>query len=209
MVKEIKKTKSKAKAKKTPSNKLANGNPKPEGYIFGRPTKYLATYCNDMVEYFKNAPLFEATSETYYDKNGNEQIKEVRKAAPQPSFIRFALSIGVDDATIRDWAETHKDFSRSKKLCHKIQEVWLSEAAGTFNYHPSIAIIQLKNNHNYTDTSTIKTENTNLNVETKADEKSVKDMTDVEIADLKSKLSSLGFNTEIDFLKDKEVKADE
>ena len=188
--------------KKTSTKKTTKK--KPEGYKLGRPTKYDPKYCNMLIDYFKDAPLFEIDIQTYMDKNGNEHTKEIKRPAPQPSIIRFAASIGVDDTTIYEW-QKHPEFSRAKKTAKKFQEIWLNEAAGAFGYNPAIAIIQLKHNHGYRDTSVVESKNTNLNVETQASKKPITKMNDEEKAKVQEELSKFGFTTSNDFLKGKEV----
>lgn len=73
-------------AKKT-AKKKSEPKPKPEGYTFGRPTKYKKEYCDELIEFMGKGFSYEA----------------------------FAGKIGVSDVTLYEWEKTHEDFFRAKK----------------------------------------------------------------------------------------------
>lgn len=61
---------------------------KPEGYVFGRPTKYKKEYCDMLVEHLSNGLSYEA----------------------------FAGLIRVSKDTLYEWEKEHKDFSDAKEV---------------------------------------------------------------------------------------------
>lgn len=62
--------------------------PKPEGYTFGRPTKYLAEYCDKVVELGKAGK----------------------------SLIQICSALEVAKPTLADWCKVHPDFSAAMDL---------------------------------------------------------------------------------------------
>lgn len=110
--------------------------PKPEGYVFGRPTKYDKKYCEEIVEYFRRPPYREVTL-----PNGSTQT------VPNvfPTMARYADSIGVCDETLQIWAAAHPDFFDAYKTAKKLQEAALQEGALSGAYHGSFAIFTAKN----------------------------------------------------------------
>jgi hypothetical protein len=124
-------TKKRAKPKKPSAP-----TPKPEGYVFGRPTKYRPEYCEQIVEYFQRPAYREVTLP-------NGQTQNVCNVFP--TMTRFADSIGVDDSTLEDWILVHPNFLRAYKTAKKLQEAILQEGALGGAYHGSFAIFTAKN----------------------------------------------------------------
>jgi hypothetical protein len=80
-----------------PSKAKAEVKPKPEGYVFGRPTDYLPKYCEMIVEYAKAGG----------------------------SYAAFAGSIQTTRATLNNWAIAHPDFFDAKRTAYYISlEFW-------------------------------------------------------------------------------------
>jgi hypothetical protein len=69
---------------------------KPEGYVFGRPAKYKAEYCQKLIDW----------------------MKEGR------SFWTFASTIPCVIDTISRWTMEHKDFSEAKKIGRVLEQAW-------------------------------------------------------------------------------------
>jgi hypothetical protein len=81
------------------SKKLTPKKPaqdKPEGYVFGRPTKYKAEYCEQLVEHMREGQ----------------------------SFWTFAAKIEVTWETLSEWCRVHQDFSEAKKLGRVLEMQW-------------------------------------------------------------------------------------
>lgn len=60
----------------------------PEGYVFGRPTKYKKEYCKQLIEHM---------SQGY-------------------SFKSFAARVPCNEDTVAEWAKVHQDFSDAKTV---------------------------------------------------------------------------------------------
>lgn len=107
----------------TPARK--KGDPKPPGYVFGRPTSYKPEYCQAIVTYFSNPESWEI----------NEDLKGGKKPIPRsklPTFERFAAGIGVSTRALEDWRDKHKEFGDAYRIASGLQKSFLMElsAAG-------------------------------------------------------------------------------
>ena len=86
---------------------------KPEGYIFGRPTKYDPKYCQLVIDLGKEGK----------------------------SLHQISAKIDVALSTIYVWAEQHKDFSEALKRSKELAQAWFEEQAEQglwtkeFNHH--------------------------------------------------------------------------
>lgn len=97
---------------------------KPQGYIFGRPTKYTKTICARMYRYFD----IEATKEVEVDIITKAGIPlRVKKIVPNriPLLQEFGRHIGVNRSTLVEWAKKHKDFSVTYEAIKDMQESML------------------------------------------------------------------------------------
>lgn len=89
----------------------------------GRPTVYKEEYCQRIIDFFNVEP-FKETIEIVKGKTW-EKEQVVYKPIRLPTFHKFAMSIGVDRATLLDWATkkdeegnlVYPDFSRSYAIC--------------------------------------------------------------------------------------------
>ncbi|MCH8079891.1 MAG: hypothetical protein IIA06_08970, partial [Proteobacteria bacterium] len=100
------------------SRKTTKG--KPEGYVFGRPTKYKDRYVQMMEDYFNKEPYT-----IQHTKKG-----VIRVPCSFPMFSGFASKIGIERHTLKAWAEAkskdgnlkHPDFSTTHKRAKDCQE---------------------------------------------------------------------------------------
>lgn len=83
---------SKKKPKKSPSPK----KPKPEGYVFGRPTSYRPEYCQKLIEHMRQGHGFHTFGVT--------------------------LEPMVSHQTLYDWLDAHQDFLEAKSVGEKLSE---------------------------------------------------------------------------------------
>lgn len=67
---------------------MSSGQEKPEGYVFGRPTKYKPEYCQMLIDHMSQGLSYES----------------------------FAASISVSRETLYQWEKDQPDFSYSKKI---------------------------------------------------------------------------------------------
>ena len=98
----------------------------------GRPPKYRPEYAQQLIDFFENAPLDE-----YEDREVDGVMTRVlvRKGF-FPTLARFAVSCGVCQITLRNWAEAkdmddvtplYPEFFRAYRQAQSMQEVVLAE----------------------------------------------------------------------------------
>lgn len=135
---------------------------KPEGYVFGRPTKYRKEYCQKLIDHM----------------------------AEGLSFDCFGGDIPVVDSTLYYWLDKHPDFSEAYKIGKKRQrEFWeklgRAGAAGKIdNFNSAAWIFNMKNRFAWKNDITINSNQTrtvNVNIEAKETENKL-------IEDLKTRL---------------------
>ena len=98
---------------------------KPEGYVFGRPSKFKPEYTQMMEDYFNKEP--------YTIKQTKKGV--VRVPCAFPTMSGFASMIGIDRHTLKAWADAktedrdlkHPDFSTTYKMAQCHQEIILIE----------------------------------------------------------------------------------
>ena len=109
---------------------MSGGQEKPEGYVFGRPTKYKAEYCQMLVDHMETGLSFES----------------------------FAGTIDVCRETLYIWEKEYPDFFNAKKRGFaKCQLWWEKKGAeglwgskeGTFN--TGVWVFSMKNRFKWTD----------------------------------------------------------
>lgn len=116
----------------------------------GRPTKYKPEYCQMLIDFFTKREG-EKLELKHYDKNGKYRWSDWKILPPKfPSFVGFAMQIGVDDDTLERWANPEKKakypgfcgaYARAKEIQKKI----LVENALSGAYNPQFAIFLAKN----------------------------------------------------------------
>jgi tRNA(Glu) U13 pseudouridine synthase TruD len=125
---------------------------KPEGYIFGRPTKYRPQYCQQIIDYFKNfEPFDEAPIEEEIDKDGQVKTKMKRIPKAPPSLTKFATSIDVSRGTLHEWSQNHKDFSDALESARKIYKDIYIDGAVLGLYNPYFTALIMKNRFDWVD----------------------------------------------------------
>ena len=100
-------------------------NPKPKGYVFGRPTLYKDKYVQMMEDYFNREP--------YTIKHTKKGV--IRVPCNFPMLSGFASIIGIERHTLKAWADAktengnlkHPDFSTTYKMAQCHQEIILIE----------------------------------------------------------------------------------
>jgi hypothetical protein len=126
--------------------------PKPEGYVFGRPTKYRGDHHpQSLVDYFSKEPTREI-EKVIRGKSGDFTATEI-VAEEFPTFAGWCASEDVDDETVSAWAAKFPDFSVAYKKAKQLQEAFLVENAIQSRYNPAFSIFFAKNNLGYRDKS--------------------------------------------------------
>ena len=98
----------------------------------GRPPKYRPEYAQQLIDFFENAPLDE------YEEREVDGVTErvLVKKGYFPTLARFAVSCGVCQITLRNWAEAkdmddvtplYPEFFTAYRQAQSMQEVVLAE----------------------------------------------------------------------------------
>lgn len=121
------------------------GDKKPLGYVFGRPTLYTEDMCDKVVEYLNQCnDEWTEYHKTRGDKSDSyERILKVNL----PSREGFARYIGVVVNTLKNWAEEHEDFLTALEVIDQEQKDRLFNEGLAGNYNPIIAKLGLSANH--------------------------------------------------------------
>lgn len=111
----------------------------------GHPTSYKPEYCQEIINYFSRSP-YEVTRDF---KHGRQEVPN-----EFPTFLKFAIKIGVHYDTLREWVKVHKEFSESYNVAKRLQQEFLTENALRGNYAPAYAIFMQKNCNRWQDEET-------------------------------------------------------
>lgn len=99
----------------------------------GRPTKYKASYCQELIKFFDIEPWEEREINHY---KGEDVSWTDVKLLPNrmPTLGKFAKFIGVNRDTVYEWAKKHKEFSGAFMCAKEIRKEWLIDGglAGVF-----------------------------------------------------------------------------
>lgn len=119
------------------------GDPKEEGYVYGKPKTYRKEYCQSIVEYFRAADSWEI----------NYDLKQSGKVLPKsklPTFERYAADLGISIPTLYLWRTTYPEFAEAYAIAKDLQKAFLMElgAAGVGNH--TLALM-LRTNHGMKD----------------------------------------------------------
>ena len=113
---------------------------------------YKTEYAKRIIEWFRDAPLFvDETREIYNKKSDKNELITERVAAPCPTVVRFAESLGVTIDRVFAWCDNCKDFRDAYAQAMRFQEEWLMNAAGLGFYNSSMSIMALKANHGWSE----------------------------------------------------------
>jgi hypothetical protein len=115
-----------------------------EKHAGGRPAKYKAKYCKEIISFFDIEPIKEIDVKLI-QKNGSviETTKEV--AENLRFFSSFARKIGVCHDTLLEWCKRHKEFSESYKICKELQKEHLIICGLKGFYNPAAFCFTAKN----------------------------------------------------------------
>ncbi len=114
---------------------------------------YDPAYCKEMLMYFINTTTtvmqkFEESFEEEQLAPGvtKKKVKGTMRAVTGviPTFGRFANSIGVSAATLRDWALKHPDFGYAYERCKDVMKDFLIQGSANGSIPPQTAIFLMK-----------------------------------------------------------------
>ena len=138
----------------------------------GRTTKYNASMCVNIIDYFtvdysQEEELIEETigiDENKFGKKKRQQKKITRKktASQLPTFGGWCSSIGIVRQTMFNWMERHPEFLEAYTLCKQIQEDMLIQNALLGKYQAGFALFLAKNITNMRDDPEKEQENVEL-----------------------------------------------
>ena len=112
--------------------------------VVGRPTLYKEEYCQQMIDYFKEAKLTETRKEIV--ASGGKAVEiEKTGCATIPSFAGFAMKMDICRDTLRDWCSRSNKFLLAYKRCKEIQEAWLMDNGLRGNVNTAFGIFTAKN----------------------------------------------------------------
>ena len=96
------------------------GDPKPEGYRFGRPTTFRPEYCQSIIDFFTRDSW-----ELVYDAKGTAKVIPKDNI---PTLIRWCTSLGIHRRTVYDWIKTIPEFADAHYTAMELQKAFLMES---------------------------------------------------------------------------------
>jgi len=109
----------------------------------GRPTDYRPEYCQKIIEYFSVKP---------YERDHNDNPI----ANDMPTKAGFAIELGVDRDTLKEWAKTYPEFSAAYKRCEEFQELFLVTNGMKGIVNPAFSMFVAKNLLKWSDRTEVK-----------------------------------------------------
>jgi len=116
----------------------------------GRPSKYNAKYCKEMIAFFDKKPSY-ASKVITTGRNDYEKIEEKLLPINLPTFERFASTLDVSVVTLDRWAKKHKKFCLAYEKCRELQKDILVANGLSGLYASNFAIFVAKNFTNMKD----------------------------------------------------------
>lgn len=110
----------------------------------GRPSKYNPIYCQKIIDYFDIESSFYRDI-TITHKDGSTIDKSEEEAAPLPTFMKFARSIGTYHDTLSDWCKNYPDFRIAYNRCKELQFEFIVDNGLRGNYQGYFAGLYMKN----------------------------------------------------------------
>lgn len=126
----------------------------------GRPTKYKPEYCQMIIDYFSDNDAYDVLEHPDDDTKRKAFIKR------PITLYGFAQKIGVDDETLRNWAEMRNEdgvlenpeFFASYRRALSMQAKQVLEGGMSGVYNSNVVALTLKNLHGFKDVVTNNTE---------------------------------------------------
>lgn len=113
----------------------------------GQPTKYKEEYCQMLIDYF-DVPATYLKSKIIASAGKKINVED-EESSELPTFIGFAMSIGVCDDTLTEWKDKHPNFSAAYKKARKLQEQLIIKNGMKGRYNTIFSLFMLKCNHGW------------------------------------------------------------
>lgn len=110
----------------------------------GRPSKYKAIYCEQLISFFNREHTFEGKT-THTNKKGDTWTQYQTKANPVPLLVDFAQWLGVGTTTLQRWEEQHEAFRVAITHAQELQLAHLATVTGMGLYNSNWAVFMAKN----------------------------------------------------------------
>lgn len=123
----------------------------------GRPTKYKAEYCKEIIKFF-DKPLYIFIDVEKMSASGAVKIVKERVPNAMPTFEGFARSIGVIHDTLINWTKDHKDFLGAYNTCKGVQKEFIFTHGLLGGYNANITKFFAINNLGMNDRTEVKQE---------------------------------------------------
>ena len=124
----------------------------------GRPTKYKASYCEELIEYF-DQPLYIKVPVEKMSASGAVKVIEERVANDMPTFEGFARKIGTIHETLLNWSKQHEAFFDAYCVAKGIQKQFIFTHSLGNKYNTNFAKFFAINNLGMKESSHLTTEN--------------------------------------------------
>jgi hypothetical protein len=110
----------------------------------GRPTKYKAIYCQQIIEYFNREHTYEAEV-THTNRKGESWTSYQTKANPVPLMCDFAQFIGTTVQTLNAWTKQFPEFLEATTHAQDLQLRHLATITGLGLYNANWSVFMAKN----------------------------------------------------------------
>lgn len=135
------------------------GNNYAEGNFGGAPTKYDPKYCKEIVVFFKRALIKQYPIEEM-QKQDDGTWKPVitgyeKRIEGMPTLNKFAMTIGVNEDTIVEWAKAYPEFTAAYRMSKYLMRDWLVDNAANNRIPQNVFIFVAKNFTDMQDKTTV------------------------------------------------------
>ena len=132
--------------KKPVKKRPVKRKPKP----MGRPTKYKASYCNDIIKFF-DQPASREVEVTYILKNGTEKCTYKEVPNKLPTVNAYCNKLKVTRQTMLNWTEKYPNFLDAYTRAKQYAEDILTQNGLMGYYNPGFATLVGKNAYDWKD----------------------------------------------------------
>ena len=123
----------------------------------GRPSKYKAIYCKEIIKFFSGPRSKQVLNEVITRKDGTTIEKFATVGVELPFLSGFARKIDVETETLERWAKKFPEFCRAYKKAKELQHEFLATNALLNYYNAGFACFTAKNITDWRDKHEIET----------------------------------------------------